>query len=178
MVTETDHFGCYAGARGSFQRSGIGLVGDDDGDMRANRRCVDQRLKVAARPGCENCNVDEGASGDFERGGSVGMSPIINTMSAVEQVSAMDWESWVRANGAVILDVREPDEWELGTLPGATMISQGEIIQRIGEVPKEKKVLCVCRSGARSNNVATFLAFNGYEAANLAGGMKALGMQN
>jgi len=79
---------------------------------------------------------------------------------------------------ATILDVREPAEWSMGTLPDAVLISQNEIVRRLDELPKERPVLCVCRSGGRSANVAAFLAFNGYEAANMAGGMKALGMQD
>lgn len=99
-------------------------------------------------------------------------------MNAVAAVPAAEWEPWVETHGATVVDVREPDEWELGTLPGALLIPQGEIVARIDEVPRDRPVLCVCRSGARSQNVAAFLAFNGYEAANLTGGMKALGMQD
>lgn len=99
-------------------------------------------------------------------------------MKEVAQVAAADWKSWVAENNATVLDVREPDEWELGTLPDAILISQGEIMDRMEELPKDKAILCVCRSGGRSGNVAAFLAFNGYEVANMAGGMKALGMQD
>lgn len=99
-------------------------------------------------------------------------------MTAITHVAAADWESWVSENDATILDVREPNEWDRGTLPGAVLISQGEIVDRIEEIPKGRPVLCVCRSGGRSANVATFLAFNEYEAANMSGGMKALGMQD
>ena len=98
-------------------------------------------------------------------------------MSTFPQIPATDWKSWVDENDAAVLDVREPNEWQLGTLPEAILISQREIMQRLEELPKDKPVLCVCRSGGRSANVAAFLAFNGYEAANMAGGMKALGMQ-
>lgn len=96
----------------------------------------------------------------------------------VTSVPAAEWETWVVTNHAVVLDVREPDEWELGTLPGAVLISQGELLDRIEELPKDRPLLCVCRTGSRSGNVAAFLSFNGYEAANLGGGMKALGMQD
>lgn len=99
-------------------------------------------------------------------------------MSAVTSVPARDWETWVEENHAIVLDVREPNEWDLGTLPGALLIPQGEIVSRVGEVPKDRPILCVCRSGGRSSDVAAFLAFNGYESANLSGGMKALGMQD
>lgn len=99
-------------------------------------------------------------------------------MPAFTDVPAAEWETWARDNHPTILDVREPAEWELGTLPSAVLISQGDVIERMGEIPKDRPVLCVCRSGGRSANVATFLAFNGYEAANMSGGMKALGMQD
>ena len=99
-------------------------------------------------------------------------------MRSLPQVDAPDWQSWVDDNDATVLDVREPYEWELGVLPGAVTISQREIVDRLDELPKDRPVLCVCRSGSRSSNVAAFLAFNGYEAANLSGGMKALGMQD
>lgn len=99
-------------------------------------------------------------------------------MSGFSQVSAVDWESWVRENDATVLDVREPDEWAQGTLPDAILMSQGDVLERLAEIPKDKPVLCVCRSGGRSANVAAFLAFNGYEVANMSGGMKALGMQD
>lgn len=93
-------------------------------------------------------------------------------------VAAAEWETWVSDHDATVLDVREPNEWAMGTLPGSTLISQGELMARMDEVPKDKPVLCVCRSGGRSANVAKFLAFNGFEAANMTGGLKALGMQD
>jgi rhodanese-related sulfurtransferase len=99
-------------------------------------------------------------------------------VSTFASVPATDWETWVDDKRAMILDVREPAEWSMGTLPEAVLISQNEIVRRLDELPKERPVLCVCRSGGRSANVAAFLAFNGYEAANMAGGMKALGMQD
>ncbi len=100
-------------------------------------------------------------------------------MSPHEDVPAQGWQDWVEENGAVVLDVREPDEWELGTLPGSTLISLGEVIERIDELDKDTPILCVCRSGGRSAQVAAYLASNGYESvANMVGGVKALGMQD
>ncbi len=99
-------------------------------------------------------------------------------MSSVEIVPAAEWKEWVEENQATVLDVREPDEWELGTLPGALKISMGEIMDRIDDIDGTRPLLVVCRSGGRSQQVAEFLAFNGYQPANMAGGMKALGMQD
>lgn len=95
-----------------------------------------------------------------------------------ERVPAQEWEKWVADNDAVILDVREPREWALGTLPGALRISMGELVARIDELPDDKPILCVCRSGDRSGQVAAYLARSGRTpVANMVGGMKALGMQ-
>lgn len=99
-------------------------------------------------------------------------------MSTFSQVPASEWEKWVAANEATVLDIREPHEWALGTLPDAVLISQRQLMDRMHEIPKDRPVLCVCRSGNRSASVALFLSFNEYEAANMAGGMKALGMQD
>ena len=57
-------------------------------------------------------------------------------------------------------------------------MSMNDIPTRMSELSTDQAILCVCRSGDRSNQVAAFLAHNGYSAvANMTGGMKALGMQ-
>ena len=100
-------------------------------------------------------------------------------MTSFETVPAAEWQEWVAGNQATILDVREPDEWELGTLPGSTRMSIGEIVDRSGELEPETAVLCVCRSGARSQQVAMYLSTIGFDkVANMGGGLKALGMQD
>ncbi len=55
-----------------------------------------------------------------------------------------------RDAGAFILDVREPDEWTEYHIPGATLISLGDLAARINEVPRDKEVVVVCRPGNRS----------------------------
>lgn len=100
-------------------------------------------------------------------------------MSEFENVPAHEWETWSTECSAVILDVREAPEWELGTLPGSTLIAMTEIVDRVGELDKETPILCVCRSGSRSAQVANYLSSVGFEqVANLEGGVKALGMQD
>lgn len=100
-------------------------------------------------------------------------------MTAIDNVPAADWQTWAEETGGTLLDVREPDEWEQGTLPNALLIPTSEIMERVDEVPNDRPVLCICRSGGRSQQVAAFLTFNGYKGvANMSGGMKALGMQD
>lgn len=74
---------------------------------------------------------------------------------------------------AVILDVREPDEWEAGHIKGALHIPLADLPARLGELPDEGDVLVICRSGARSARAAGWLNQNGYDATNVAGGMGA-----
>jgi rhodanese-related sulfurtransferase len=97
----------------------------------------------------------------------------------IEQVPAADWETWLsdHADG-VLLDIREPDEWEMGTLPGAVRMSMGLLPSSLDQLDPAAPHLVICRSGQRSQQVAQYLTMNGFEdVANLAGGMKALGMQ-
>lgn len=97
----------------------------------------------------------------------------------VHAVAAQEWEEWVTDNGAMVLDIREPPEWELGTLPGSTLISMSEILDRLDELPKDRPILCICRSGNRSHQVAAYLDALGYPTvANMVGGMKRLGLQD
>jgi rhodanese-related sulfurtransferase len=56
----------------------------------------------------------------------------------------------LRDNGAFVLDVREPDEWAAGHIPGATLIPLGSLPDRWGEVPADRVVVVVCRTGHRS----------------------------
>lgn len=96
----------------------------------------------------------------------------------IEQVPAHEWQEWIENNEGVILDVREPDEWALGTLPGAVRLSMGQLPGSLDQLDPRRSTLVVCRTGARSQLAATFLTMSGFEnAANLDGGMRALGMQ-
>lgn len=69
----------------------------------------------------------------------------------------------MREDGAFILDVREPDEWEAGHIPGATLIPLGQLSARISEVPQGVDIVVVCRSGNRSFDAAIILLEAGYE---------------
>lgn len=88
------------------------------------------------------------------------------TVSAAEAMTMTD-------SGAVLLDVREPHEWQAGHAPKARHIPLGELARRARELPNGKAVITVCRSGARSARAAALLAREGREVSNLTGGMHA-----
>jgi rhodanese-related sulfurtransferase len=90
----------------------------------------------------------------------------------VPEFEADDAEAAV-AGGAVLLDVREPDEWEAGHAPGSVHIPMREVQARVGELPRDRRIVAICRSGARSRVVAEALIGSGYDVVNVVGGLKA-----
>jgi rhodanese-related sulfurtransferase len=77
------------------------------------------------------------------------------------------------ADDAVILDVREQDEWDLGHAPGAVHIPLGDLPQRVDELPDtDSGTLAVtCRAGGRSSRAVAWLRQHGFDVASLDGGM-------
>ena len=90
----------------------------------------------------------------------------------VPELEADDAHAVVDA-GAFLLDVREPDEWDAGHAPNAVHIPTREVQTRADELPRDRRIVAICRSGARSRVVAEALIAAGYDAVNTIGGMKA-----
>jgi rhodanese-related sulfurtransferase len=81
----------------------------------------------------------------------------------VTEVSIDDAPGWLDQHpGAVVLDVREPEEWAAGHLPGARLLPQADLATRLDEVPRDTDVLVVCAGGVRSRRAAGFLEALGY----------------
>jgi rhodanese-related sulfurtransferase len=74
--------------------------------------------------------------------------------------------------GAVLLDVREDDEWSAGHAPEAQHVPMSQLTGRLQEVPAAEPLYVICRSGARSARVVAFLAQQGRSVVNVAGGMQ------
>jgi DMSO/TMAO reductase YedYZ molybdopterin-dependent catalytic subunit/rhodanese-related sulfurtransferase/glyoxylase-like metal-dependent hydrolase (beta-lactamase superfamily II) len=74
-------------------------------------------------------------------------------------------------SGALLLDVREPEEWQAEHAPGAVLIPMGQVRQRQSELPRDRRIVVVCRSGGRSAATTESLRTWGFDAVNLAGGM-------
>jgi rhodanese-related sulfurtransferase len=76
-----------------------------------------------------------------------------------------------RAEGWMILDVREDDEWAAGRISGSVHIPMNQVVARLDEVATQ--VVCVCAVGGRSARVTAYLTGQGHEAVNLDGGIYA-----
>ena len=73
--------------------------------------------------------------------------------------------------GVFLLDVREDDEWTAGHAPEAVHVRLGDLGLRAGELPHDREVYVICRSGARSAYAAQTLAAAGFGTVNVADGM-------
>lgn len=78
------------------------------------------------------------------------------------------------ADDALVLDVREQDEFDAGHAPGARHVPMGDVPSRLGDVPETDEPLpVICRSGGRSGRTVAWLTQQGFDVVNVAGGMRA-----
>jgi len=77
------------------------------------------------------------------------------------------------ATGALLLDVREDDEFAAGHAADARHVALATVPDEIDTLPRDVTIVCVCRLGGRSARAATFLAEQGFTVVNLEGGMVA-----
>ena len=78
-----------------------------------------------------------------------------------------------RSGEAHLIDVRQIGEWERGHVAGSAHIVLEEVAARASEVPRDRAVVFVCRGGNRSAMVADAFRGDGYDAYNMAGGLRA-----
>lgn len=74
------------------------------------------------------------------------------------------------ADGATVVDVREPAEFAQAHIPGATLIPMDQLTARLDELDRSGTVHLVCRSGHRSGVMCELLTAHGFDAVNVAGG--------
>lgn len=77
-----------------------------------------------------------------------------------------------QSTGAFVLDVREPSEWEEFHVSNTKLIPLGQLEQRLAEIPRDREVVIVCRSGNRSGQARDILLKSGYPSVtSMAGGL-------
>jgi sulfur-carrier protein adenylyltransferase/sulfurtransferase len=89
---------------------------------------------------------------------------LAETKSRIKEISAADSiELWRKDPSTVFLDVREPQEWNLGRIPRAVFIPRGNLESRIeSTVPRDAKIVVYCARGNRSAFAAETLEEMGY----------------
>lgn len=98
-----------------------------------------------------------------------------NRVSGISEVNTMEATRLMNED-ALLLDVREDNEWAVGRLPNAKHIRLGELSKRLSELEKykDKPIVVYCRSGNRSARACALLKKSGFSTPrNLAGGIMA-----
>jgi rhodanese-related sulfurtransferase len=88
-------------------------------------------------------------------------APAAVAVAPMSQEALLDHQS-SHPDHLFVLDVRTPQEYAEGHVPGAVNVPQEQLASRLAEVPKDKDVVIYCRSGRRSALAADVLAANGY----------------
>lgn len=88
-----------------------------------------------------------------------------------QELSQEEVQGMLQDKDTVVVDVREAYEYATGHIKGAKLIPLGTLPSRLHELNRDKKIILVCASGARSGRAASFLTKQGYKVYNLRGGM-------
>jgi glyoxylase-like metal-dependent hydrolase (beta-lactamase superfamily II)/rhodanese-related sulfurtransferase len=155
-------------------RLGQGIREDDFRGFMENLGLAHPKQMEIAVPANLQCGQPQAAAPEEADWG-----PVHTTFAGVPEVEP----HWVEENlrNVHLIDVREPQEFNdaLGHAPGAVLIPLGQLPQRFREIPKDKPVAIICRSGARSARATLFLRQNGFDrVANVSGGMLRWRTQN
>lgn len=91
----------------------------------------------------------------------------------MKQITVVDFKQIINDEDIFLVDVRNPNEFELANI-GGTLIPLPELESRFNEIPKDKKIYCLCHHGMRSAYACQFLASQGFEnVVNISGGIDA-----
>ncbi len=96
----------------------------------------------------------------------------IGSTSKLTSLVSVDEAFEMYQGGAFVLDVRTQEEWDEYHAPNTALIPLEQLPARINEVPKDKEILVVCRSGNRSQEGRDILLAAGYNATSMTGGLK------
>ncbi len=80
------------------------------------------------------------------------------------RIDVAEAKEMLGGSDAVLIDVREPHEYQAGHAPGATLIPVGSVFARRGELPTDKKIIFICQVGQRSALAAEMAAAAGIPA--------------
>lgn len=170
------HAGYYPGARPIamkviFRKSdgrllGAQALGEDNVDKRISA------LAMAIQMGATVYDLEEAELCYAPQFGSAKDPVNFAGMVAADVLRGdMPLSHWNSADKGFLLDVREPVELSVETAPGAINIPLGQLRARLGELPRDREILVICRSGQRAYSATRVLLQNGFKARNLSGGM-------
>jgi rhodanese-related sulfurtransferase len=89
------------------------------------------------------------------------------------EISVQDADALLRDGGAILVDVREPHEWDAGRIPGARHVELEHLASQADSIPRDRPVIFQCRLGIRSAMATKAFRASGYDALSMAGGIQA-----
>ncbi len=108
------------------------------------------------------------------RGGMTAWRTAAHPVEATPQITVHELKAGLDRGEISLLDVRQPDEWHAGHVPGAHWITGAELPDRLDEAPDDRPLAVTCGSGYRSSVSASLLAHHGHPGVvNVTGGMAA-----
>jgi adenylyltransferase/sulfurtransferase len=134
-----------------------------------------RELKLRKNPDCPICSEHPTQTELIDYQQFCGIDPREDTVEKDFEMSVAELKKW-RDEGRehILLDVRNPPEWEIGRIEGAQLIPLGELQDRLGEIDPAATIVAHCHHGARSAQAVRFLRQMGFSRAiNLAGGIDA-----
>jgi len=173
------HAGYYPGARPIamkviFRKSdgrllGAQALGEDNVDKRISA------LAMALQMGATVYDLEEAELCYAPQFGSA-KDPVnfVGMVAADVLRGDMPISHWEAAKAGFVLDVREPFELAVESYPGAVNIPLGQLRGRLKELPREREIHVVCRSGQRAYAATRILLQNGFKASDVSGGMLSL----
>ncbi len=175
-IFPNSHAGYYPGAKPIamkviFRRSdgrvlGAQAVGEDGVDKRISH------LALAVQMGATVYDLEEAELCYAPPFGSAKDPVNFAGMVAADVLRGdMPLSHWDALDGAFILDVREPAELVVEHVPDAISIPLGQLRARLHELPRDREIHVICRSGQRAYLATRILLQNGFDARNVSGGM-------
>jgi rhodanese-related sulfurtransferase len=99
-------------------------------------------------------------------------------MSSLSPRELADWLADEHRERPLLLDVREPWEFQVCSIGGSELVPMGAVPAKVSELDPERHIVCICHHGGRSMHVAAFLARQGFaHVYNLTGGVDAWARQ-
>ena len=138
-----------------------------------------REMKLRKNPECPMCGKKRTITGliDYEQfcGAPAREGPAHQETPQVPEITCTDLKKKIDAKKPfVLIDVREPHEFQISRIPGSTLIPLGDVPKRWQEIPTDKEIVLHCKAGIRSAKALLFLQQQGYKnLLNLKGGIDA-----
>jgi adenylyltransferase/sulfurtransferase len=181
--SEAGVFGVLPGIIGVFQAIEAIKMLTGAGDPLLGRLIHFDALKARFRdfhlqkdPACPVCSAKPSITAPVDYDAFCSSSKNQSPMSAtIPETSVEDLKALIDSKKKfILLDVREPFEWDIARIEGATLIPLGELASRLGELNPADEIVVQCKSGGRSARAVEFLQENGFShVSNLVGGILA-----